>query len=143
MNTIWKPLVGLVAATALMAACGSSKSAAPGNSVTASEKEWNISADHNIVKAGDVNFSVSNNGTINHELLVIKSDLPLGAFPMRSDNKFNEDDPTSKNVGESGEYEVGKTKTFTAKLDPGHYQLVCNIPGHYVKGMHIAFTVVA
>ena len=36
----------------------------------------------------------------------------------------------------------GLTKTVTVKLTPGHYQLVCNIPGHYKKGMAIPFEVI-
>jgi uncharacterized cupredoxin-like copper-binding protein len=26
-------------------------------------------------------------------------------------------------------------------LKPGHYSLVCNLPGHYMAGMHADFTV--
>ena len=29
----------------------------------------------------------------------------------------------------------------TLSLTPGHYALICNIPGHYSSGMHTDFTV--
>ena len=143
MKTSLKWVAGVAAAGALVAGCGTSSSNASSspNTVTATEREWKIQADHKTIKAGDITFTVTNKGTINHELLVIRTDLPLGGIPIGADGKFNEDDPKATNVGESGEYEVGLTKTFKVKLAPGKYQLVCNIPNHYKNGMHIAFTV--
>jgi uncharacterized cupredoxin-like copper-binding protein len=32
---------------------------------------------------------------------------------------------------------------LTADLSPGHYALVCNLPGHYKAGMHVDFWVTA
>jgi uncharacterized cupredoxin-like copper-binding protein len=143
MKTSLKWVAGVAAAGALVAGCGTSSSNASSspNTVTATEREWKIVADHKTIKAGDITFTVTNKGTINHELLVIRTDLPLGGIPIGADGKFNEDDPKATNLGESGEYEVGLTKTFKVNLAPGKYQLVCNIPNHYKNGMHIAFTV--
>ena len=143
MKTSLKWVAGVVAAGALVAGCGTSSSNASSspNTVTATEREWKIVADHKTIKAGDITFTVTNKGTLNHELLVIRTDLPLGGIPIGADNKFNEDDPKATNLGESGEYAVGLTKTFKVTLAPGKYQLVCNIPNHYKNGMHIAFTV--
>jgi uncharacterized cupredoxin-like copper-binding protein len=33
------------------------------------------------------------------------------------------------------------TKSITIDLKPGHYALVCNLPGHYGLGMHVDLTV--
>ena len=33
--------------------------------------------------------------------------------------------------------------TLTLSLPPGQYALICNIPGHYMAGMHAALTVSA
>ena len=143
MKTSLKWVAGVAAAGALVAGCGTSSSNASSspNTVTATEREWKIVADHKTIKAGEITFTVTNKGTLNHELLVIRTDLPLGGIPIGADNKFKEDDPKATNVGESGEYEVGLTKTFKVTLTPGKYQLVCNIANHYKNGMHIAFTV--
>src|SRR5437870_249437 len=35
----------------------------------------------------------------------------------------------------------GQTKPLVSTLLPGHYALVCNLPGHYRMGMHQDFTV--
>ena len=44
-------------------------------------------------------------------------------------------------VDEIGEFAAGKTKRLTLNLKPGHYALVCNVPGHYKAGMYKNFIV--
>jgi uncharacterized cupredoxin-like copper-binding protein len=130
-----------------VAGCGADSSDVAGgnsdspNAVTGTEREWKIVADHKTIKAGEVTFTFTNRGVLQHELLVIRTDLPVGGIPIGADGRFNEADPQAVNVGETGEYDVGKTSTFKVKLEPGKYQLACNIANHYKNGMHIAFTV--
>jgi uncharacterized cupredoxin-like copper-binding protein len=33
------------------------------------------------------------------------------------------------------------SKTLALRLRPGHYALVCNLPGHYLAGQRADFTV--
>ena len=133
MKTSLRCVAGVIAAGALVAGCGgdsndvSSGNAKSTNTVTGYEREWKVVADHKAIKAGEVTFNFTNKGTIQHELLVIRTDLPVGSIPIGADGKFKEDDPKATNVGESGEYDVGKTSTFKVNLEPGKYQLVCNI----------------
>jgi uncharacterized cupredoxin-like copper-binding protein len=47
----------------------------------------------------------------------------------------------SGNVGETGDLQPGQAKTINLALKPGHYALICNLPGHYKAGQHIDFTV--
>ena len=147
MKTGWKWAAAVVVASAVVAGCGADPSDIAGgtsetpNAVTGSEREWKIVADHKTIKAGDITFTFTNRGSIQHELLVIRTDLPVGGIPIGADGKFNENDPQAADVGGSGEYDAGKTSTFKVKLEPGKYQLVCNIANHYKNGMHIAFTV--
>jgi uncharacterized cupredoxin-like copper-binding protein len=35
----------------------------------------------------------------------------------------------------------GAAKTLALNLAPGHYALVCNLPGHYKAGMYADLTV--
>jgi uncharacterized cupredoxin-like copper-binding protein len=44
-------------------------------------------------------------------------------------------------VGEVEGLRHGQTKTLRAKLAPGHYALICNLPGHYRRGMFADFAV--
>jgi uncharacterized cupredoxin-like copper-binding protein len=103
------------------------------------------------VAAGDVTFVVKNAGTIVHEAVVLKTDVPFDKLPVTyggdppvpvtsGANKVSED----ANVGETGDpdLEPGGTRTFTIKhMKAGNYVVVCNIAGHYAKGMRAPLTV--
>ncbi len=111
------------------------------NSVSGFEQEWLVQSDHESINAGTVNFTFANTGKIVHEVVLIRTDDAPGQIPVDAKGRLNEDDPNSLNVGETEEMDPGKTVTFTETLPPGHYQLVCNIAGHYGQGMYVPFTV--
>ena len=90
-------------------------------------------------KAGDVTFVVKNSGTIEHEMIVLKTDTPFDQLEVGTDNKVSED----ASVAEVSETDAGKTVTKTLDLTAGKYVLVCNIEKHYGQGMRSAFTVTA
>ena len=48
---------------------------------------------------------------------------------------------TSGNVGEIGSVKAGTAKTLNITLKPGHYALICNLPGHYKTGQFADFYV--
>jgi uncharacterized cupredoxin-like copper-binding protein len=147
MNTKSKCVASVLAVLAVAAGCGTDNNDAGGgnaksaNTVTGYEREWKVVADHKTIKAGEVTFTFLNKGTIGHELLVIRTDLPLGKIPLEANGRFNEETPKAVNVGETGDLAVGRTISFKAKLAPGTYQLVCNLADHYKNGMYITFTV--
>ena len=101
--------------------------------------------------AGDVKFVVKNDGTIVHEAVVLKTKTPYNELPVTyggdppvpvttGADKVSED----ANVGETGDpdLEPGGTRTFTIKnMTAGDYAIVCNIAGHYGKGMRAPFTI--
>jgi uncharacterized cupredoxin-like copper-binding protein len=101
--------------------------------------------------AGDVTFNVKNLGTVDHELIVLKTDTPFDQIPIADSgdppapvttgaDKVDE----ANNVGETGDPNLkpGDTRTFTIKgLAAGSYVLVCNLAKHYGLGMRAAFTV--
>ena len=103
------------------------------------------------VPAGDVTFVVKNNGTIVHEAVVLKTDVPFDQLPVTyggdppapvatGGNKVSED----ANIGETGDPDLkpGGTRVFTIKdMKPGHYVVVCNLADHYAMGIRAAFTV--
>ena len=45
------------------------------------------------------------------------------------------------NIGEIGDLQPGVTKTLRLNLKPGHYALICNLPGHYAAGQRADFVV--
>lgn len=101
--------------------------------------------------SGDVTFTVKNSGTIEHEMIVLKTDtafdqLPIadaGDPPAPAKSGANKVDEGAK-AGETGDPNLkpGESRTFTIKgMSPGRYVLVCNIADHYRLGMRAAFTV--
>ncbi len=99
-------------------------------------KEFSLVPSPGSVPAGKVTFKVKNDGTMVHELVVIKTKIDAGKLPT----KTGEADETG-NLGETGDMEAGATKDVVLTLTPGHYALICNLPGHYVGGMYANFTV--
>jgi hypothetical protein len=108
-------------------------------------KEWAGTPTATTIAGGSVTFAVKNDGTIPHEFVVLQTDTPAGDFPIESfegeSQRINED-TAGTNVGETGDLNAGATKSVTIDLAPGHYALVCNLPGHYGQGMHTDFTVI-
>jgi uncharacterized cupredoxin-like copper-binding protein len=96
---------------------------------------WIAMSRSSTVAKGKVTFNVKNVGHLLHEFVIIKTDKRangLGTGPRV---------PEDGNVGETGDVEAGAGKKLSVKLKPGHYALICNIPGHYAAGMHTDFNV--
>lgn len=122
---------------------GCAQDVAPGaktNDVGGNLKEWSVGLDASVANAGEVTFTVTNNGTIGHEFLVVKTDIALGKIPLDGDH-FAEPTDGIEVIDEIGEFAKGTTETLILTLAPGEYQIVCNLPGHYENGMYAAFTV--
>lgn len=113
------------------------------NRISGDVREWAINLTAAKAEAGEVTFTITNYGTIQHEFLVVRTDHPIGGIPVRSENRFDEEEPGIIVVDEIPEFDVGTTGTVALDLEPGAYQVVCNIAGHYQKGMFAAFEVEA
>ena len=103
-------------------------------------KEFSITPSLSSVPAGAVTFVASNTGTMEHEMVILKTDLAPDALPV-VDNQATEDGPGVQHIDEIEEFEPGTQQTLTVNLTPGNYVLICNVPGHYQSGMRTAFTV--
>lgn len=103
------------------------------------------------VPAGNVTFVVKNTGTIEHEVIVLKTSTPYNKLPI-----VDAGDPPAPvktgadkvdeagNIGETGDPnpKPGQGRTFTIKnMAAGTYAVVCNIAKHYGLGMRAPFTV--
>ena len=111
--------------------------AAGGGSVAVQLKEFKVTPKPTTVKAGRVTFTVKNTGSLTHELVVLKTNVPAAKLPVGANSRVSE----RTSVGEAGDVQPGKTKKVTLALKPGKYVLVCNIAGHYKAGQYAAFTV--
>lgn len=126
---------------------GASRALAPAGHATAASarvvnavlSDMHVAVDRTTISAGEVTFLVRNDGTITHELVVLKTDLPYDqlAPDIEEVGKIFED----IHMGESEDVDPGAFTGFSATLPPGNYALVCNEAGHYMAGMRIPFTV--
>lgn len=98
-----------------------------------------------ILRTGRHTFAYTNDGSVPHELLLFRTDLPANVLPLRSDGTVDEESSLLRNVADSGNatapngYESVPTKE---SLAPGHYVALCNLPAHYHLGMWLNVTVV-
>lgn len=101
----------------------------------------NVTASPSSVTSGEVPFRVWNAGMMVHELVV----LPLppggaGTRPVGSDGRVSEaaslgEASRTCGAGAGDGIAPGATSWATLHLDPGRYELICNLPGHYAAGM--------
>jgi uncharacterized cupredoxin-like copper-binding protein len=106
-----------------------------GESIAVALSEWAIRPSTRTVQAGPVNFGVTNQGKVPHEMVVVRTAKPAAALGRGV--RVSE----AGSVGEAGDVAPGATKSVTLDLKPGHYVLICNLPGHYMQGMHADLTV--
>ena len=125
------------AAAATTATTAAAPAAGPAT-VAATVSEYKITTSPSTVPAGTVKFVVKNTGKIKHQFTIITTTKPAA----RVLSKHNPNDDIAGARGEIASIQPGVTKTLVLhKLKPGHYALVCALPGHYQAGMHADFTV--
>lgn len=95
------------------------------------------------VHAGTISLVAVNYGTRTHELVVLPltSGASVGARPVGTDNTVSETGSLGEasNIcgrGAGDGIRPGTSSSVTLTLAPGRYELVCNLPGHYVAGMY-------
>jgi uncharacterized cupredoxin-like copper-binding protein len=87
------------------------------------------------IPAGAIRFDVVNEGELEHEMVVIKTDL--GAANLAT----GDGEADEAGAVEEIELDAGDSGDLTVDLEPGAYALVCNLPGHYAAGMYADFAV--
>ncbi len=85
-----------------------------GASVRVTGDEYAFDPENVVVEDGAVALSFSNEGSLAHNLKVLRGDDELGG---------------------TGTFEGGKTETASVKLAPGRYRLVCTVGDHEELGM--------
>ncbi|MFG2951962.1 hypothetical protein [Streptomyces adustus] len=95
------------------------------------------------VSAGAVSLQVVNTGATAHEVVVLPlpSGQGVGERPTGPGGKVNEAGSLGEasrtcGTGEGHGITPGAMGWTTLTLRPGRYELVCNLPGHYLAGMY-------
>lgn len=100
-------------------------------------------ADPDSVASGQVTFAVTNTSkTTEHELLVLNVPANHQPLPYNKTSAKVIEDRIDK-IGDSGDLQASSSATFTVRLKPGRYLLICNEAGHYRAGMREWLTVEA
>ena len=107
---------------------------------TISLYEWKVIA-ATTLKAGKTTFTISNFGTIPHELLVFKSKLPLSSYPTDKAGDIKEEGPGVTLLSDGENIDPAGAQVRTVDLSPGAYVFMCNIPSHFKQGMYAVVTV--
>ena len=75
-------------------------------------------------------------------IIIGLDERPAARLPLGSNQRVIENSPTLGSVLDSGSsLDPGETRLLTTTLVPGHYVIVCDLPGHYISGMHVDITV--
>jgi uncharacterized cupredoxin-like copper-binding protein len=140
-------LVAVLAIASVACSNDSSSSASSGSTATspgggagiaATEKDFSIAIDPTEVAAGEVTFTINNEGPSAHEFVVVQTDTAPGDLPVK-DGLVEEDGITV--VDEAEDIAPSTTATLTIDLDAGQYVIICNLPGHYQQGMNVGLKV--
>lgn len=93
--------------------------------------EMYVKADKTEVGAGETTFAVTNEGQTTHG-------MALALTPVETSGGTLDEKAL---IGKGDELGPGDSETITADLEPGKYELVCFIVGHYAAGQKLAFEV--
>jgi uncharacterized cupredoxin-like copper-binding protein len=131
-----------ILAIAAFAICGCSAGGPAkhaGRELRVSERDFKIHVRTPRVRAGTVSLAVHNQGPDSHELIVIRTRGPH--LPLRREGTTVDEDALEHST--PGVLEPGGpgTRHLKVRLAPGHYELICNMSGHYLGGMHTRLVV--
>ena len=119
-----------------------------GSAINVTLQEWAVVPDAESAPAGDVTFTVTNDGPDDvHEFVVLATDLDPGALPTDEHGAVDEEGDGVEVIDEIEDIPVGETEELTVNLDSGNYVLLCNVydededEAHYQMGMRTAFEV--
>jgi uncharacterized cupredoxin-like copper-binding protein len=118
----------------VLTACGGNK---PSTSLEVTLVEFSFTPNSFTVPAGkEITIHLVNNGAVIHDFIIMNLGVSVG-------EKFDQDDEPNMYWMAELSPSSEETLTFTAPEEPGEYQVVCGIAGHYTAGMIGELTVVA
>jgi uncharacterized cupredoxin-like copper-binding protein len=117
----------------MLTACGDS---GPSTNLKVDLMEFMFTPNNFTVPAGqEITIELSNTGAVVHDFIIMRYGTTVG-------DDFDDEDEV--NIYWKAELQPGtsETFTFTAPSEPGEYQVVCGIEGHFLAGMVATLNVV-
>jgi uncharacterized cupredoxin-like copper-binding protein len=114
-----------------------------GKALTITMGDYSFTPSAVTTSTGPVTITTPNGGQVEHELVLLKTDRSPASLPVKG-NEVDEEGLEAKGVETPGEIEEvgpGQTKSGSFKLTPGSYVMICNLPGHFQKGMYGSLSV--
>lgn len=130
-------LPAVIAAGAGTGSAGSKDATVDATVVNVTVKEFSLKPAKKLVAPGKVTFAVRNVGKVDHELVVLRTNRPAKRLFLESHGDVYE----VGRIGKISPIDASSTKSLTLTLIPGHYALICNLPGHYRAGQYSDFAV--
>ena len=117
-SLVWVAVFALIAV-----ACGDDDSLDTSLEVTATDFEFTPNS-YRLPANTEASLTFKNDGAVEHEWVIMTS-------PIDNESEFEED-----LVLWEEEVEAGEEKTVTIPpLEPGTYQIICGLEGHFTAGM--------
>ena len=129
-------LATAVSSAVLVAITASAAETASGSQISVALVEWKLLPEQVTARAGRVTFVVRNDGTMDHEFVVLRSDRHHHSLVVKKGRAVE-----TGRLGEIPLIRKGATKSITLKVPRGRYVLLCNILGHYQLGQYASLRV--
>ena len=124
-------LATAVSSAVLVAITASAAETASGSQISVALVEWKLLPEQVTARAGRVTFVVRNDGTMDHEFVVLRSDRHHHSLVVKKGRAVE-----TGRLGEIPLIPKGTTKQITLKVPRGKYVLLCNMLGHYQAGQY-------
>ena len=91
-------------------------------------------------KPGSVTIAAPNEGQVEHELVLFKTNMDPAELPTEAGGGVDEEklDKEAEEIGEIADVEPGDTQSGQFDLKPGKYVMFCNLPGNYAMGIFLS-----
>lgn len=127
-------LIALVAAIAVPAGAYGAGAKDP-VSLRADIAEWSLVPSAGVVHAGLVRITARNLGITEHQLVLVRTTRFAQTLMLDGDHA------TGRAVAPPLVVEPGRSASIVARLNPGNYLLIDNLPWHYWRGTSAAIVV--
>ena len=134
--------VGVITVLPLLAACGEASTPTPLLETRVSVEVFEFAVEPTVVQSGPgkTAFFVTNHGAIEHEFLVVRTDVPASDLIVVSGQvDLAQAGTVAGRIG-TKDLQPETSGYLQLDLEPSAYALICNIPGHYEAGMRAGFT---
>jgi uncharacterized cupredoxin-like copper-binding protein len=121
----------------MLAAC---EGVAPAADVNLTLRDTSIQAEPTTAQAGSLAIVGSNDGSETHEFELFRVPAGVDALQLPVEDNVASDDSLEL-IEEREDIPPGTFAELRVELDAGTYAVICNLPGHYARGMRTTFTV--